>query len=146
MLDSGEDKPDNHVEYAGLVDFTAYHLEQAEWLKAVFASAEFQGAATRIVLVHVPPFETRYMSPAFMPIVDLLKNQRDISLVMSGHIHRGGIWMPDETGWPYPITTNGGPLLVDTKAVTAYLTEDGIQLDLINILGRTVELEWIPAQ
>ena len=145
VLNSGEDKPDNHVEYASLVDFAAYHLEQAEWLTEVFASAEFQNAATRIVLVHIPPFETRYMSPAFLPIVELLKNQSDINLVMSGHTHRGGIWMPDETGWPYPITTNGGPLLVDTKAVTAYLTDDGIQLDLINILGNTVELEWIPA-
>jgi hypothetical protein len=77
---------------------------------------------------------------------DVLKNQSDIDLVMSGHIHRGGIWMPDETGWPYPITTNGGPLGVDTAAVTAYLTADGIQLDLINILGQTTESAWVPAQ
>jgi len=146
VLDSGEDKPDTHVEYAGLVDFTAYHREQAEWLNEVFASVAYQEAATRIVLVHIPPFETSYMSPSFLPVVELLKNQADINLVMSGHTHRGGIWMPDETGWPYPITTNGGPLLVDTKAVTAYLTDDGIQLDLINILGDTVESEWIPAK
>lgn len=146
VLDSGEDKPDSHVEYAGVIDFTSYHVEQAEWLAGVFETPEYQNANYQIVLVHVPPFETNYMSPAFSPVIELLKNQTDIDLVMSGHTHHGGIWMPSETGWPYPITTNGGPLLVDTAAVTAYLTEDGIQVDLINIMGKSLESVWVPAE
>jgi hypothetical protein len=145
VLDSGEDKPDSHIEYAGVVDFTAYHLKQAKWLAEVFETPEYKNARHKIVLVHIPPFETDYASPAYQPIVDLLKTQTDIDLVMSGHTHHGGIWMPDETGWPYPITTNGGPLLVDTEAVTAHLTHEGIQLELFNILGDTLESEWIPA-
>ena len=146
VLDSGEDKLDAHVEYAGLVDFTSYHQEQAEWLKVVFASEEYQNAAQRVVLVHIPPFATNYQSPAFQPVLELLKGETDIDLVMSGHTHRSGIWLPEETGWPYPITTNGGPLGVDTAAVTAHLTKDGIQLDVINILGKISESAWIPAK
>jgi 3',5'-cyclic AMP phosphodiesterase CpdA len=146
VLDSGEDKPDSHIEYAGVIDFTSYHLEQAEWLTKVFESDEYQNANYRLVLVHAPPFKTNYLSPAFMPVVDLLKEQTKIDLIMSGHTHQGGIWMPDETGWAYPITTNGGPLLVDTKSVTAHLTEEGIQLELFNITGKIVESEWIPAK
>jgi acid phosphatase type 7 len=146
VLDSGEDKPDSHIEYAGVIDFKSYHLEQAEWLANIFETPKYKNARYKIVLVHIPPFETKYMSPAYLPIVNLLKAQTDIDLVMSGHLHRGGIWMPDETGWPYPITTNGGPLLVDTEAVTAQLTEEGIQLELFNILGNTLESEWIPAK
>jgi hypothetical protein len=97
-----------------------------------------------VVLVHIPPFATNYQSPAFQPVLDLLKNQTDIDLVMSGHTHKSGIWLPDETGWPYPITTCGGPLGFDTAAVTTQLTPDGIQLDVINILGKTIESAWIP--
>jgi predicted MPP superfamily phosphohydrolase len=144
ILDSGEDKFDAHVEYAGLVDFSSYHREQADWLAEVFTSADYQNATNRVVLVHIPPFAANYQSPAFQPVLDLLKNQTDIDLVMSGHTHKSGIWLPDETGWPYPITTCGGPLGFDTAAVTTQLTPDGIQLDVINILGKTIESAWIP--
>jgi predicted MPP superfamily phosphohydrolase len=146
VLDSGEDKPDSHIEYAGVIDFTSYHQEQAEWLADVFKTPEYKNARYKIVLVHIPPFEKYYMSPAYQPIIDLLKAQTDIDLLMSGHTHYGGIWMPDETGWPYPITTNGGPLLIDTEAVAAHLTEEGMQLELFNIFGNTIESEWIPAE
>jgi predicted MPP superfamily phosphohydrolase len=146
VLDSGEDKFDAHVEYAGLVDFTSYHLEQANWLATVFESPKFQNANYQVVLVHIPPFATNYQSPAFQPVLDLLKDQPAIDLVMSGHTHRSGIWLPDETGWPYPITTNGGPLGIDTAAVTAHLTPEGIQLNVINILGNISETAWVPAK
>ena len=36
VLDSGEDKPDSHVEYAELINFSEYHQEQALWLADVF--------------------------------------------------------------------------------------------------------------
>ena len=144
VLDSGEDKLDAHVEYAGLVDFTSYHREQADWLAEVFASADYQNARNRVVLVHIPPFAANYQSPAFQPVLELLQKQTDIDLVMSGHTHQSGIWLPEETGWPFPITTCGGPLGFDTAAVTAYITPDGIELKVINLLGTITESAWIP--
>jgi predicted MPP superfamily phosphohydrolase len=153
VLDSGEDKPDSHVEYAELINFTEYHQEQAEWLSEVFESVEFQNADYQIVLVHIPPlegysmiFDEDFQTDAFDPVLDLLRESDDIDLVMSGHIHRGGIWLPEETGLPFPVTTCGGPLGIDTAAVTAHLKETGIQLDVINILGNTVESAWLPAK
>lgn len=153
VLDSGEDKPDSHVEYAELINFSEYHQAQAFWLAQVFESAEYQNADYQIVLVHIPPFEDYsdifpedFLTDAFDPVLDLLHEQDDIDLVMSGHIHRGGIWLPEETGLPYPVTTCGGPLGVDTAAVTAQLTETGIQLDVIDILGNTVESYWQPVR
>ncbi|HBY09119.1 MAG TPA: hypothetical protein DEH22_15565, partial [Chloroflexi bacterium] len=146
VLDSGEDKADSHVEYAGLINFTAYQQEQARWLAEVFASPAYQNAAYRVVLVHIPPFAVNYQSPAYAPVQKMLENRTDIDLVMSGHIHNGGIWLPEETGLPYPVTTCGGPLGVDTAAVTVSLTAQGLQLDVINILGETVESAWVPAK
>jgi predicted MPP superfamily phosphohydrolase len=152
VLDSGEDKPDSHVEYAELINFTEYHQDQAIWLANVFESPEYQQADYQIVLVHIPPFEDYsaifpedFLTDAFDPVLTLLHEQEDIDLVMSGHLHRGDIWLPQETGLPYPVTTCGGPLGVDTAAVTAQLTETGIQLDVINIFGDTVESAWLPA-
>ena len=151
VLDSGEDKPDSHVEYAELINFTAYHQEQAIWLANVFKSPEYQNADYQIVLVHIPPFEDYsaifpedFLTEAFDPVLALLHEQTDIDLVMSGHLHRGDIWLPQETGLPYPVTTCGGPLGLDTAAVTAQLTETGIQLDVIDILGNTIESAWLP--
>jgi len=54
VLDSGEDKPDDDKEYAGLVDFTPYRQEQAEWLRADLASDAARRAKFRIVLSHQP--------------------------------------------------------------------------------------------
>jgi predicted MPP superfamily phosphohydrolase len=155
VLDSGEDKPDSHVEYAGLINFYEYHQEQAAWLANVFESPAYQKADYQIVLVHIPPFEPpfevffgifseEFSTDAFDPVLALLHKQADIDLVMSGHLHRGDIWLPQETGLPYPVTTCGGPLGVDTAAVTAQLTETGIQLDVIDILGNTIERAWLP--
>ena len=138
-------------EYAELINFNEYHQEQAAWLADVFKSPEYQQADYQIVLVHIPPFEDYsvifpedFLTEAFDPVLALLHQQTDIDLVMSGHLHRGDIWLPEETGLPYPVTTCGGPLGLDTAAVTAQLTETGIQLDVIDILGNTIESAWFP--
>jgi predicted phosphodiesterase len=153
VLDSGEDKPDSHVEYAELINFNEYHQQQAIWLSNVFKSPEYQKADYQIVLVHIPPFEDyslifpeEFLTDSFDPVLELLHEQVDIDLVMSGHLHRGDIWLPAETGLPYPVTTCGGPLGLDTAAVTAQLTETGIQLEVIDILGKTIESAWLPVK
>jgi predicted MPP superfamily phosphohydrolase len=153
VLDSGEDKPDSHVEYAELINFNEYHQQQAIWLANVFESTEYRNADYQVVLVHIPPFEDYsvifpedFLTDAFDPVLALLHEQEDIDLVMSGHLHRGDIWLPQETGLPYPVTTCGGPLGVDTAAVTVQLTKTGIQLDVIDILGNTIESAWLPAK
>ena len=153
VLDSGEDKPDSHVEYAELINFSEYHQEQARWLADVFESTAYQDAKYRIVLVHIPPFEEYsllfdedFQTEAFDPVLDLLRQRQDIDLMMSGHIHRANIWLPEETGLPYPVTTCGGPLGFDTAAVTAHLTNSGIQLDVIDILGNTIQTHWQESQ
>ena len=33
VLDAGEDKPDDDVEYGGLADYDPYRLSQLSWLK-----------------------------------------------------------------------------------------------------------------
>ena len=56
ILDSGEDKPDTHPVYAGIVDFDNYRTEQAEWLKKDINSEEFKKAKYKIAVYHIPLF------------------------------------------------------------------------------------------
>lgn len=145
VLDSGEDKLDADPSYAGLNDFADYHREQARWLSTVFASAEYRNAAYRVVLVHIPPTaypdpgKAGYVAPAFAPVLDLLKQQKDIDVMMSGHVHKGAIWSPEESGLPYPITTCGGPAENNAAAVMARFGADGIHLSVLDIHGTIVK-------
>lgn len=93
MLDSGEDKVDDHAEYFGLAAFYKYREEQTEWLKQVIKSEEFRTAKYRIVICHFPILVGNKRNDEFdgQPhlsslILPLLK-QCDIDLYVSGHYH-----------------------------------------------------------
>ena len=55
VLDSGEDKPDDHPEYSGLADFTAYRARQLAWLSGLARSnAKYRAAVCHM---HEPEHE-----------------------------------------------------------------------------------------
>ncbi len=96
MLDSGEDKAENHWVYAGLTDYDAYRKEQAEWLKSLVKTKEYKKAKYRIVLSHFPMVMSDTYKKEntwygwedairkFLPIL----NKADVDLLVSGHTHR----------------------------------------------------------
>lgn len=110
ILDTGEDKPDEHPVYAGIVDFDAYRKEQAKWLMQVVAGDDFRNAPYRVVMMHIPPFHsgdwhgTLHCRELFDPIFASNK----VDLVVSGHTHRYGVHPPGDEHI-YPIIIGGGP-------------------------------------
>lgn len=110
ILDTGEDKPDDHPVYAGIVDFDGYRREQALWLEQVVQRKEYRQATYRVVMMHIPPFHsgdwhgTTHCREVFDPIF----NDNKVDLVISGHTHRYGVHPPSEEH-PYPIIIGGGP-------------------------------------
>ena len=54
ILDSGEDKPDDHWVYYGLNDFTQLRNEQVDFLKKELSSKEFKKAGKRVLIHHIP--------------------------------------------------------------------------------------------
>ena len=147
VLDSGEDDPDDHAKYAGLVNFAGYHRQQAAWLEGVAASPEYQRAAVRIVLMHIPPFDppAAEYGPELQPVLESLK-RLEIDLVMSGHTHVPGIWLPAETGLPFPVTTCGGSSAEDMAAVWARLSASGLELKVIDVRGNILEQVGLPVR
>jgi predicted phosphodiesterase len=101
VLDSGEDKPDANVEYAGLVDFARYREEQTEWLRADLASEAARNAKFRVVLSHQPSafgnldhFGVQEIRRLWDPII----NAANVQLWLSGHLHNFVERAPHEGG------------------------------------------------
>lgn len=136
-LDCGEADADDYIEYSGLVDFTTYHQEQARWLEGVFASAEYKAARYRIVLLHTPL--NKKVSPAFAPVQRLVNARQDVDLMVSGHSHVRGIWLPAETGLPYAIATSGGYLEKDAAFVRVRTGAEGLLVQVVDINGKAVK-------
>ena len=89
ILDGGEDKPDNDIEYHDLVRYDIYREQEAEWLKSVVATDAFKQAAVKIVIIHVPPKATGWHGEAeiarlFIPIL----NNAGVDAMFCGHIHK----------------------------------------------------------
>ena len=110
VLDTGEDKPDDHPVYAGIVDFDQYRRGQARWAEKIMSSEAFRQAKFRVVMMHIPPYHsgdwhgTLHCREVFAPLFEKYK----VDLVISGHTHKHGIW-PASEEHPYPVVIGGGP-------------------------------------
>lgn len=140
VLDTGEDKEDDHKEYAGLAAFDAYREQQARWLEKEIQTPAFKKAPFRVVMMHIPPFEsgdwhgTMHCRELFNPLF----NKGKIDLMICGHTHRYGIHQPKEDTHHYPLVIGGGPL-VDKRTIMK-LTADNKKLELIMLRDDGVEV------
>ena len=135
VLDSGEDKEDNHWAYHGLTDFDSYRTREAAWLKEQLESQSFKSAAFRIVIVHMPLFYDKMghgmqdCQDKFAPLLN-----GNIDLMIAGHTHKRAVLRPNEKHG-YPVFIGGSPkngegtmisVKADKKALKLLVTgEDG---------------------
>lgn len=106
ILDGGEDKPDNDIEYSGLVDFDTYREQQLNWLKQEVNSEEFRRAAAKIVIIHMPIIKDKnnwygmdQLAQHYGPVLD----NAGIDLMICGHMHKNMWIAPGKTGFNYPV-------------------------------------------
>lgn len=117
LLDCGEDKPDEHWAYSGLVDFTAYMREQARWLETELSCKAFNDAVWRIAVIHIPPdwrtdgqagrFGEKRINSLLAPLLD----RGRINVVISGHNHKPELIDPPrpdlKEGFQWPVFIGG---------------------------------------
>ena len=122
-LDTGEDKPDDDIEYSGFTDYDNYRSEQALWLKDVVKSDAFRKAKYRIVIEHIPPaidadawHGSLEVSQKFVPIL----NNADIDLMICGHTHSFS-YHPENQNMRFPILITSNHGVVAAEANTAQL-------------------------
>ena len=132
VLDCGEDKPDNDIEYGNLADYDAYRVEESEWLRQVVASESFRNAAARIVFLHIPLGNgswhgTLHLEELFLPIL----NEAGIDVMFSGHTHRYGFREPNEKV-RFPILIND-----NQSYIRCNVTADKIKAEIVGPKGST---------
>lgn len=143
VLDSGEDKPDSHPVYAGLVDFDNYRDEQAKWLQNEVGKDGFKKAFYKIVLSHIPVFSGSKKHGA----TDITKkwgpilNDANIDLLISGHHHRYSRIENTDGKNQFPIIILDQDMIIRTD-----VTDKQLVLSINNIEGENVDKILVPAK
>ena len=145
VLDSGEDKADDAVDYGGLIAFDRYRETQRTWLEKEVESPEFKKADFRIVLIHISPYHsgewhgTLHCRKVFGPVL----NKAKIDLQISGHTHRYMTHEPD-ADHNFPIVIGGGPLEGKRTLIKLHATRKQLDLKMIRDDGEVVGKLQIP--
>ena len=135
VLDTGEDKSDDHREYSGLVDFESYRRQEFEWINSLDSSD--LGGKYRIVFSHMPNIEDHFGMNWIKPFAEL-----DASLFVTGHLH-----MVDFIDGEPPIVIGGGKIDGgDDFGVTMLTLHDGkIDIKTVNVDGDILLSETVDA-
>lgn len=127
VLDSGEDKPDNHPEYGGLAAFEPYLEAQTKWLSNLDSNGNFDFS---IALCHIPNMPIEWTHNL---------NRLGTDIAFAGHNHNAEIQLANsENQRNFPLIKDGGrqgKLFTGTQAVF----ENGeVHLKALNNLGEII--------
>lgn len=118
VLDSGEDKPDSDLEYAGIADYDNYREEETLWLRSVVEENDFKQSSLRIAFLHIPPtignwHGNYHLQQTLLPVL----NTAGIDLMLSGHTHKYYFREsePDKANFPILVNDNNSYLLCKIK-------------------------------
>lgn len=134
ILDMGEDKPDDHPYYDGLVDFDSYRKEQADWFKSVVESEEYRNSKWHIVLSHFPVvtpagYATEYGMSSYADKFLSLFNKSCIDLIVSGHTHEY-FYVPNSANGNFQSIINSTETVVRVDIV-----DDVLNLKVYDVKG-----------
>jgi predicted MPP superfamily phosphohydrolase len=145
ILDSGEDKTDDNVEYGGLTAFDRYRLEQRKWLEKEIETDAFKKAPFRVLLIHISPWHsgewhgTLHCREVFGPLL----NKAKIDLQISGHTHRYATHDADATH-NFPIMIGGGPIEGNRTLTKFHATAKELNVKMVRDDGEIVGKFTIP--
>ncbi|MBQ3499369.1 MAG: metallophosphoesterase [Clostridia bacterium] len=114
VIDSGEDKEDDHKEYSGLVDFATYREQEYNWLCSLDAS-KFEGAKYKLAISHDPTLTDHFGKDWTAPL-----NTLGVDLIVGGHHHQSRFI--EET---VPVFIDGGKLGDKVWAASMLTLKDG---------------------
>lgn len=149
VLDTGEDKADDHPVYAGLGDFDAYRASQADWLARELQVEHVRSAPFRVVIAHIPLYSTRPTQPhggadARARWHDHLVKGR-VDLLITGHTHRHAYLEPDATR-PFGQLTGGGPQPAGATLIRAEADAQVLRVVMEKLDGTAVGQYAVPRQ
>ena len=129
-MDTGEDKPDSHPVFAGMVQCDAMRERQTRWLEKIITEPWFQSAPYKILFCHIPLWwgeqdteREAYWNhiPSREAWLDLLV-KAGVQLVVSGHIHETAL-LPVTEKRPLIQLVGGGPKK-DAATITHFVANE----------------------
>lgn len=145
VMDTGEDKPDDHPVFAGLASFDALRRRQTEWLAETIRQPWFRSAPHRVLFCHIPLWWkdeqtdhgywwfSRVSRDAWLPLL----REAGVKLVVSGHTHEEA-WLPADGGRPIAQLIGGGPQPTRATIIQGHATRDQLTLEVAMLDGRIV--------
>lgn len=163
VLDTGEDKPDQHKYCKGRTRFEPYRDAQALWLDEVLSRKAMKKAAFNVVLLHIPLFsKSGWDSPdSRNKWLEILKKHK-VDLLISGHTHTYEFVKPgeitDSSEWmdwekktkvtaAIPQLIGGGPKLEGEEFATyikGEATAKELKISVLNMNGTLLDTYSFP--
>jgi predicted phosphodiesterase len=135
VLDSGEDKTDESVEYSGLVAFEPYLRQQVTWLAREIEEPSFRTARFRVCFLHIPP--AKRPNPKFvrqqwlMDNVVPLLNRGKVDLLICAHTHRYTVQASGQNGMDFPMIVGG-----TETVIRGDVTDDTLRITAVGLSGK----------
>jgi len=136
LLDCGEDKPDDHLVYYDMNDFTQHRIDQAKFLQEELQTPAFKAANKRVLIHHIPifgvtPDDFSPCSELWMPVLE----NAPFNFSLNAHTHRFRIIEKGEAGNNFPVIIGGGNREPDGTVMVLEKKGDKLTLEVINAAG-----------
>lgn len=157
VLDTGEDKPDNHPFFKGMAAFQPLREEQAAWLKEEINKPHLKDAPFRVVFCHIPlrwtnEKQVAESGPNGYDWVSLRSRALwhdslvawGTQVVISGHTH-AWTYLEPAANFPYAQLIGGGPKAAEGILIHGKATPDKLAITLTDLQDKVVkELAYKP--
>ena len=157
MLDTGEDKADDHPSFRGMASFEALRREQAGWLAEELRKPHMAGAPYWVVFCHIPlrgrddneTYEAGrhgydWVSVRSRVLWHDALAQWGAQVVVSGHMHRFD-YLEADGDFPYAQLIGGGPQLERALLIRGDADAQRLRFRTINLDREVVhEVEFPP--
>jgi len=147
VMDTGEDKPDDHPVFGGLAAFVKYRERQTKWLAETVQAPWFAEAPFRVLFCHIPLWWikdrrdidywefSKVCRDAWTPLLA----EAGVQLVISGHTHDHA-WLPATEKQPLGQLIGGGPKPAHATLIEGLATRDKLTLTVQKLDGKVVHV------
>lgn len=147
VLDTGEDKPDDHPSFGGRAAFAPLIREQAAWLAEEIRRPHLASAPYRVLFCHIPLRWKDERAPDYLAdgYDHFSRRGRDAwhdslvkwgaQLVVSGHTHQSH-YLPADGAFPYAQLVGGGPNLGEARLLRFLANRERLRVRMLDIDGK----------
>jgi len=145
VLDTGEDKPDDHPVFGGLAGFAAMRERQTRWLAEAIREPWFAEAPHKVLFCHIPLWwsdeadrgawvYSKVCREAWLPLL----KEASVKLVVSGHTHEDK-WLPAGAERPIGQLVGGGPKPAAATIIEGHATSNKLTLTMSALGGKPIQ-------